>query len=253
MAPDSCDDAAQRSQTTTWVSRGATSRAGSMSPTGTSRIRSSRSPMPASSSPPVAVSAEMCDVGHQAAEQHAEQRQQALHDQHRHGREHHPDPEARGERHRGEPVEHRLQRQLVDAAPQAVVERAEDRQRADAEQQGCREPPLDEAFPRGVVGATLGGRAARHPGLDPAGQPLEPVLDAQRRPGDRADEQRPEHDEQREAGADGVTQGGVGHGDRRQPGDQQGDQAEHVGDDRAGVLAQTVTDQHPQTGARRAL
>ena len=93
------------------------------------------------------------------------------------------------------------------------------------------------------------GPAARHPGLDPAGQPLEAVLDAQRRAGDRADEQRPEHDEQREAGADGVAQGRVGHGDRRQPRDEQGDQAEHVGDDRAGVLAQAVTDQHPQTGA----
>ena len=75
----------------------------------------------------------------------------------------------------------------------------------------------------------------------------------QRRPGDRADEQGPEHDEQREAGADGVAQGRVGHGDRRQPGDQQGDQAEHVGDDRAGVLAQAVTDQPSRDRRRRAL
>ena len=153
-----------------------------MSPTGTSRMRSSRSPMPASSSPPVAVRAEMCDVGHQAAEQHAEERQQALDDEHRHGGEHHPDAEARRERHRGEPVEHRLQGQLVDAAAEAVVERAEDGQRADAEQQGCREPPLDEPFPRGGVGAALGGPPPGHPGLDPAGQPLEPLLDRSAEP-----------------------------------------------------------------------
>ena len=43
--------------TTSWVSRVATIKAGSMSPTGTSRIRSSRNEIPTSMRPPVAVSA----------------------------------------------------------------------------------------------------------------------------------------------------------------------------------------------------
>ena len=42
-------------------------------------------------------------------------------------------------------------------------------------------------------------------------------------------------------GADGVAQGGVGDGDGRQPGHEEGHEPEAVGDDRAGVLAQAVT------------
>ena len=54
---------AQRRATTSWVSRGATTRAGSRSPDRHSRIRSSRSAMPTSISPPVAVRAAMCASG----------------------------------------------------------------------------------------------------------------------------------------------------------------------------------------------
>ena len=48
---------------TSWVSSGATTRAGSMLPTGTSRILSRRRPIPASIRPPVAVSAAMWASG----------------------------------------------------------------------------------------------------------------------------------------------------------------------------------------------
>ena len=86
--------------------------------------------------------------------------------------------------------------------------------------------------------------------LDAPGEPLQPVLDAQCRAGDGPDQQRPQHDEQGEAGADRVAQGGVGDGDGRQTRHEERDQAQHVGDDRAGVLAQAVPDQHPQTEPR---
>ena len=61
-----------------------------MSPTGTSRIRSRRRPMPARRSPPVAVRAEMWTRA-PGAQEHPEQGEQALDDEDRHGGEHHAD------------------------------------------------------------------------------------------------------------------------------------------------------------------
>ena len=63
-------------------------------------------------------------------------------------REEDPDPEGRGERHRGEAVEDGLQGELVDPAAEPVVDGAENRQRPDTEEQGGAQPSLDEALSR---------------------------------------------------------------------------------------------------------
>ena len=128
----------------------------------------------------------MCASGSDRAEQHPDEGQRALDDRAPTPPRAARRPRSRREGHRREAVEHRLQRELVDAAAEAVVERAEDGQRADAEQQGCGEPPLDEPLPRRVASSVPPSSAerARHPGLDRAGEPLEPVLDPQQRAGD---------------------------------------------------------------------
>ena len=142
-----------------------------MSPTGMSRIRSRRSAIPREQEAAGGRQGRDVGVGHERSPSSTpNERERPLHDGHRHRREHDADPEARGERHRGEPVEHRLERELVDAPAEPVVERAEDGQRADAEQQGCREPALDEALPGRVVGPSLGAPPPRddQPWIRPA-------------------------------------------------------------------------------------
>ena len=79
-----------------------------------------------------------------------------------------------------------------------------------------------------------------------AGQPLEPLLDPEQRPGDAPDEQAAEDDEDRGAGADGRRERRVGDAERREPGHEQGGEAEAVGDDRPGAPGQAVADRHAE-------
>ena len=140
----------------------------SRSATGISRTRSSRSATPTSSSPPVAVIAASCASGSTSPRPEPEQGQRRpgpTSDRHRAGR--HAPAERRRERDRREPVERRLEEELVGAVAQAVVERAEDGQRAGAEDQRRDHEALDEAVPlrrarcRRSVGSAASRRATR--------------------------------------------------------------------------------------------
>jgi hypothetical protein len=84
------------------------------------------------------------------AEQHTHHGQRPLDHGHRHRGHQDADPERRCERQCREPVEHRLEGELFDAAPEAVGKAAEDGEWTDAEQQRRGQPTLDEPFPRGV-------------------------------------------------------------------------------------------------------
>ena len=64
------------------------------------------------------------------------------------------------------------------------------------------------------------------------------------------DQQRAEHDQHRRAGADLAGQRRVEHGHRRGAGDQQGDQAQRVGDDVAGAHRQPVAEEHADRSRR---
>jgi hypothetical protein len=144
---------------------------------------------------------------------------------------------------RGEPVEDALERQLLDAAPEAVGERAGHGERSDDEHQRRVDEALDETGSR--RSAALGDQ----PALQPAARVLESLLEAQQRPDDPADEQRAEDDQQRPAVGDGTAEGGVGQGGQVQPADDEGDQAECVGDRRARALRQSAAQRHAQPGS----
>ena len=107
----------------TSTSSGATSSAGSRSATGISRIRSSRSATPTSSRPPAAVMAARWASGSTSPSATPDEGQPALdhHDGDRAGRD--APAERRRERDGGEPVEHRLEQDLVGSVAEPVVER----------------------------------------------------------------------------------------------------------------------------------
>ena len=68
---------------------------------------------------------------------------------------------------------------------------------------------LDEPVPLRRAGL------AGEPALQPAAEPLDPLLEPQQRADDPADQQRAEHDQHRRAVADVVGEGGVEHRERR--------------------------------------
>ena len=155
-SPDArAEPSAQCRAAATPTSSGATSSAGSRSATGISRIRSSRSATPTSSSPPTAVIAARWASGRTSPS--ASPTSVRLPWTTSDGERARGDPPAErgGERDRGEPVEGRLEQELVRAVAQAVVERAQDRQRPAAEDQRRDHEALDEPGP-------LGGRRS-HP------------------------------------------------------------------------------------------
>ena len=194
-------------------------------------------PTPTSSSPPVAVRAARCGSGSRSPSSAPEDGQRALdhQDDQRGGGD--PPAEAGGERDRGEPVQGRLERQLVDAAAQAVVQRAEDGQRADAEHQGRRTKPSTNR-------SRSPPRAVRDAPPDRVAEALQPVLDAEQRADDPADQHRAEHDQDRGAGARPRRTGRVQDGGGAGGGDQQGDQPQTVGDDVPGAGGQPVAQEH---------
>ena len=138
-----------------------------------------------------------------------EEGQAALDDHQRDHAGRHPPAERRRERDRGEPVQGRLEVELVGAVPEAVVERAQDGQRTGAEDQRGDHEALDEPVPLG--GAGLAGE----PALQPATERLDARLEAQQRADDAADQQRAEHDQRGRAVADQVGQVVVDDGHRR--------------------------------------
>src|SRR5204862_359623 len=81
-------------------------------------------------------------LGLEVVEQAGPERQRALDHEHGERRERDADAERRGEGDRGEAIEHRLRRQRLEVAVEAVLEGADDRQRADAEKQARREERL---------------------------------------------------------------------------------------------------------------
>ncbi len=235
-----------------WVSRGATISAGSMLPTGTSRIRRRRRPDPREHQAAGSGQGRDVGVGEDRAEEYPDHGEHPLDDRDRQCGHQDADPERRGEGQRGEAVEDRLEGELLDAPAESVGDAAEDGERADAEQQRRREPSLDEPLPGGV---RLGGRltlgrpeAAGHPGLDRAGQSGEALLDPEQGAHDAADEQRPQNDEHRRTRSDGRREGPVGDADAGQAGDEDGDQAETVRDHGAGPLREAVPDGHADEG-----
>ena len=82
------------------------------------------------------------------------------------------DAERRCEGKCGEPVEGGLQQELVGTVSEAFVDRAEDRERADAEDQGADDEALDEPL------LALGGVAAGQLRLQSATEVLESVLES---------------------------------------------------------------------------
>ena len=126
------------SATTTCVSSGATTSAGSRSPTGTSPQPQQADGDADEHQPAGGAQGGDVRVRQHVAEQRAEPGQRALDDEHRERLTRDAPPERRGERDRGEPVERRLEVELVGAPAQAVVQRAEDRQRPDAEDAATR-------------------------------------------------------------------------------------------------------------------
>ena len=143
----------QRMAATRLISSGATTSAGSRSATGISRTRSRRRATPTRSRPPTAVSTAMWASG-APAEHQAHAGEAALDHEHRDRAGTDAPAEGRGERDRGEAVQGRLEEELVGAEPEAVVERAEDGQRAGAEHQRGHDEALDEAVPLGRPGVT---------------------------------------------------------------------------------------------------
>ena len=148
----------QRRAATMPVRIGATIRAGSRSPTGTCRIRSSRRAMPDQQQPPGR--GEQGDLGsaEHGPQRPPEQRQRALVDAHDQRARSDAPAEAGGERDRGEAVHHRLERELVDAQAEAIGQRAEDRQRPDAEHQRRRDEALHEGVGRAASSISIGIR-----------------------------------------------------------------------------------------------
>ena len=239
----------QRSRTTSSVSSGATSSAGSRSATLTCLRSSSRSATPTSSSPPVAVRALRCASGTKLPSPAPSSGQPALdHHQREHARADAP-AERRRERDRGEPVERGLEQQLVGAVAEPLVDRAQDGQRADAEDQRADHEALDEAL--ACLAAAAGPEPAYGGPLEQPTEALQPVLDPQQRPGDAADQHRAQHDQHRGRGADRVAEHRVAHRGGGGAGDQERHQAQTVGDDLAGPLGEAVADQDADRGARR--
>ena len=153
-----------------------------------------------------------------------------------------PQPNDRRERDRGEAVQGRLEDELVRAVAETVGQRPEI---VSGPMQNSSEAATKPSMNRRRSSEPS---ALVEPSLQPAPEPLEPVLDAQQRPGDAADEQRPEHDQHRSGVADGVAEDRIGDREGRQCRDEQGDQAERIGDDVTRALRQPVADQDADAG-----
>ena len=150
------------------------------------------------------------------------------------GRSPRPPAERRGERDRREPVQRRLEVELVGAVAEPVGERAQDRSAGRRRTPATRSRPLDEALPRPVVlprlpGADEVGRRAAAPGCArrapraaPRSRSSDPMMPPMSRRRGRSAAGRRCRPRRRTPWS--VTR------DRREPGDQQGDQAEAVGD-----------------------
>src|SRR5687767_9672659 len=111
----------------------------------------------------------------------------ALDDEHADRRERNSRPERGRERDRREPVEQRLGGEQLDVASETVVDRAENGERADAEQQRRREERLADR----AVAAVPAGEAR----LEAVAETLQALLDPQQLAGDAAEEHREHHDE----------------------------------------------------------
>ena len=221
------------------MSSGATTRAGSRSPTGTWR-----QPEQADGHPDQhqrAGRAERGDVGvgQHVAEDDADDGQRALHDEHRERAGRDPPAERRGERDRREAVEGGLEVELVGAAAEAVAERAEDRERADAEQQRAGDEPLDEPLAVAPVAAPAeqpapqpGRRTARGAASMPRREPITPPMTSE-----------PSTMSTGALDPTASTRAGSATAVAVVAGDEQRDQPEGVGDHVAGALREPVADQ----------
>jgi len=69
-----------------------------------------------------------------------------LHDDDGHDGSHHTGAERGREGDCGKAVQHRFEDELIGSPPQTIRERAEDGQRANTEDQRCRDKPFDEAL-----------------------------------------------------------------------------------------------------------
>ena len=116
----------------------------------------------------------------QILEQAGAERDRALDQQDRHGGQPDAPAERRGQRDRGEAVEHRLRREQLVVAGQAVLDRADDGERADAEQQRRGDEPLGD---RRVCSFAPRSRSWRR-----SPSALQPALDPDRLADDAAEQ-----------------------------------------------------------------
>src|SRR5207245_7638210 len=118
-------------------------------------------------------------IREEAAEERGARGEPALvHEDHDDGEEHAP-AERRGERDRRETVEHALDREQAGVAGQAVLDRAEERERSDAEHDRRRHERLGH-----------GAAAAAEAPLQRIAEGDEPLVETEQRTDDPADEDR---------------------------------------------------------------
>ena len=156
------------------------------------------------------------------------QRERPLIDKHGQGREQDPEPVGRGHRQRGEAVDDGLGKNHGAVAPQALVERADDRHRADAEQH------------RGVDHAVGEQRVGR---FEPLFQPVAHTDEAGFQPEQFADhgaDDDAENDDERILRGQGHLEADDEHA-----------QAESLKDDGADAFRQTGTEGQPHEAAQR--
>lgn len=177
-------------------------------------------------------------AGEKLSDQRAHYRQRALYDGDRQCRCCDAPPERGSESDGCEPVERGLQDEQVGSVAEPVRQRAENGERAYAEEQGRRDEPLNETLPFARSTAT----DETH--LKPTPDSLQAIFDPEQRPGDSAYQQGSQDDQHGRGCANCLPQLSVGDREDGQGGDEQRDETERIGDDVAGSRGETVTEQN---------